>query len=252
MVSDAARHEARRALEGRLLQERALFAGAVTAFAIFLYLDLTGTPSLEPFVYALIAASGLTGAGLDGAREALKDIDLIAGLLEREGPGARISRVPFWSRGHFELWFEVPALGAPKRYGISFANSLVWRDKRSLYLFMIPLPAGKHLLEPPLPRHPYTEMGTGGSLEGKTIEYYLYKPRRGADPAWRLLVYLRPGRPLDLPGLLEVKHRGEEMAARIAKEGAGAVSWGTSEKFRPTGAADVPEDSRAILRDPDG
>src|SRR3990172_8656512 len=120
MASDAARREARRALEGRLLQERALFAGSVATFAVFLYLDLTGTPGMEPFVYALIAASGLTGAGYDGAREALKDLDLIAGLLEREGPGARIARVPFWSRGHFELWLEVPAPGAPRRYGISF------------------------------------------------------------------------------------------------------------------------------------
>ncbi len=248
MVSDASRREARRALEGRLLQERALFAGSVTAFALFLYLDLNGSPGLEPFVYALIAASGLTGAGYDGAREALKDLDLIAGLLEHEGPGTRIARVPFWSRGHFELWLEVPAPGAAKRYGISFANSLLYREKRSLYLFMIPVPAGKHLLEPALPRQPYTEMGTGGSLEGKTLEYYLYKPRRGADPSWRLLLYLKPGRPLDLPGLLEVKHRGEEMAGRIAKDGAGAVPWGTAEKFRAVEALEVAPEGEVRLR----
>lgn len=249
MASDAARREARRALEGRLLQERALFAGSVTAFALFLYFDLTGSPGLEPFVYALIAASGLTGAGFDGAREALKDIDLIAGLLEHDGPGTRISRVPFWSRGHFELWLEVPAPGAPTRYGFSFANSLLYREKRSLYLFMVPVAAGKHLLEGPLPRKPYMEMGTGGSLEGKTLEYYLYKPRRGPDASWRLLLYLKPGRPIDLAGFLEAKHRAQEMAARIASAGAGAVPWGTSERFRPVEAQEIPPSGKVTLRE---
>ncbi|HEY6098997.1 MAG TPA: hypothetical protein VIW03_06190, partial [Anaeromyxobacter sp.] len=58
-----------------------------------------------------------------------------------------------------------------------------------------------------------------------------------------------PGRPLDLPGLLEVKSRGEAMAARVAREGAGAVPWGTCEKFRPVAADEVPEGSHAPLEE---
>src|SRR6266568_1990020 len=103
MVAKEAREEARRALERRLLQERALFAGALAAFFSALYLDLNVYPSYDLLVYALIALCGLTGAGLDGAREGLKDLELIAGFLEHEGAGARITRVPFWSRGHYEL-----------------------------------------------------------------------------------------------------------------------------------------------------
>ncbi len=241
--------EARRALEGRLLQERALFSGCVAAFLVALYLDIGGATSLDPAVYLLIALCGLTGAGLDGAREGLKDIDLLAALLEHEGAGSRISRVPFWSRGHYEVWFETAAPGAPKRFGVSFANSLIFREKKSRYMFMFPVAPGKQVLEDIHPRDPYRQTGTGGSLQGKALEYWLGGPAKGRGLEWRLLIYAAPGRPLDAQGALELRRRGEAMAERISKSGVGSVPWGTSEKFRALAADEVPEDSRVQLRE---
>lgn len=250
MRSDEARREARRALEGRLVQERALFAGCVAAFVAALWLNLTVSSSYDPLVWALIALCGLTGAGLDGAREGLKDLGLLAGLLEQEGPGARIVRVPFWSKGHYEVWIETPAPGGSRRLGLSFANSLIFREKRSRYLLMLPLPPGKHLLEGLQPRDPFRETGTGGSLEGKSIEYWLWRPVKGRSAEWRLLVFVEPGRPIDLAGLQDLRRRGEEMAGKIVAAGASAVAWGTSERFTKMSAADIPPESRAELRDP--
>lgn len=250
MVSDEARREARRALERRLLQERALFAGAVAAFAAALYLDLTVSAAYDILVYALIALCGLTGAGYDGAREGLKDLELIAGLLEREGAGARITRVPFFSRGHYELWFEAPGPAGSKRFGLSFANSLLFREKRSLYVLILPLPSGKYMLGADRPRKPFTETGIGGPLEGKTVEYYLWRPSRGASPAWHLLVYASPGRPMDLGGLVELRQRAEQLAEKLVREGGDAVAWGTKEAFRKPEAAEIPPNSVARLQEP--
>jgi len=250
MASEGAKREARRALEGRLLQERALFAGCLTAFALTLYLDIAGSTAYDPFVFLFVALSGLTGAGLDGAREGLKDLDLLAGLLDHEGAGARIVRVPFWSRGHYEVWVETPAPGGPRRFGLSFANSLVFREKKSRYLLMFPLGPGKHLLEKFQPKEPYRQMGTGGSLQGKSIEFWLWRPIKGPSAEWRLLLYVAPGRPIDLPGLLDLRRRGEEMAEKIAREGARGVPWGTAERFDATAPEDIPAESRAQLREP--
>jgi hypothetical protein len=249
MSKEEAKREARRALEGRLLQERALFAGCLTAFVVALYLDASVSVAFDPFVFLFVALSGLTGAGLDGAREGLKDLDLLAGLLEHEGPGARIARVPFWSKGHYEVWIETPSPGAPRRFGISFANSLVFREKRSRYLLMFPLAPGKHLFEKFQPKVPYTQTGTGGSLEGKSIEFWLWRPVKGPSAEWRLLEYVAPGRPIDLAGMLDLKRRGEELAERIAREGARAVPWGTAERFEAMTADQIPAGSRAELRE---
>lgn len=249
MASEGAVREARRALEGRLLQERALFGGALAAFAVALVLDLQGNTSLDPVVYGLIAACGLTGAGFDGAREGLKDIPILAGLIDHEGTGARIARVPFWSRGHYEVWFETPAPGAPRRFGLSFANHLLKRDRGSRYLFMFPVMPGKHVLEDIRPRDPYVETGTGGALEGKKIEWWLGGPYKGRGLVWRLVAYVTPGRPLDAAGAIELRRRGEAMAEAISKTGARAVPWGTSEKFRPQSPDEVPVASRVELRD---
>jgi hypothetical protein len=250
MPSNEAKREARRALEGRLLQERALFAGCLTAFAFALYLDISVSTFYDPFVFVLVALSGLTGAGLDGAREGLKDLDLLGGLLDHEGVGARIVRVPFWSRGHYEVWIETPAPGGSRRLGLSFANSLLFREKKSRYLLMFPLAPGKHLLEKFQPKVPYTQTGTGGSLQGKSIEFWLWRPVKGPSAEWRLLMFVAPGRPIDLPGLLDLKRRGEELAEKIAREGARAVPWGTGERFEAMTADEIPAQSRAELREP--
>jgi hypothetical protein len=249
MGASEALREARRALEGRLMQERALFGGCLAAFAAALWLDMQGASYLDPLVYLLVALCGLTGAGLDGAREGLKDIGLLAGLLEHEGVGARIARVPFWSRGHYEVWFETPRPGGARAFGLSFANSLLYREKRSRYLFMFPLEPGRHVLEGTRPREPYRETGTGGTLEGKEIEYWLAGPPKGRGLVWRLALYAFPGRPLDLAGALELKRRGEAMAEAISKSGAGAVQWGARERFRPLAPEEVPGASRVALRE---
>ena len=250
MPSAEAQREARRALERRLLQERALFAGSFSAFIVTLYLDLQGATFLDPAVYFLIAACGLTGAGLDGAREGLKDIGLLAGILEHGGAGSKVARVPFWSRGHYEVWFESPSPVGARKFGLSFANSLFFREKKSRYLLMVPLEPGKHVLDGIRPREPYRETGTGGALEGKALEYWLSGPSRGHGLEWHLALFVSPGRPLDLGGALELKRRAEAMAERITKEGAGAVQWGANEKFRALAAEEVPEGSTAQLREP--
>jgi hypothetical protein len=247
MVSEEARARARTAIERRLVRERAFFLGALAAFLTALVLDLNGAGAFDPLLFVLIVVAGLTGAGYDGAREALKDLDLLAGFLESLGPDATLEPVPFFTRGHYELWFTQPSALGARRLGISFANSLLAPARKSRYLLMVPLPPGVHDKEPSPPRKPVTETGTGGLLEGRTIDYYLWSPRRGGPKQWRVLVFLQPGRPLDVMALRELATKGQSLATKIAAEGAQAVPWGSSERFERPRAEDIPPDSQVIL-----
>jgi hypothetical protein len=62
------------------------------------------------------------------------------------------------------------------------------------------------------------------------------------------MAFVTPGRPLDAAGAIELRRRGEAMAEHIAKGGAKSIPWGTSERFRPLSAAEIPEASTAPLR----
>ncbi len=190
------------------------------------------------------------GAGYEGAREALRDFDLIAGLLEREGAGARIARMPFFMRGHYEIEFEAPDPAGPRRFSLSFANAVLKGARGSVFLISVPLPGGA----PPgqgkaVPQRPYVEMSTSGAAEGKRLEYVLWAPRRGGPREWRLLLCVKPGRPMDLDALVDFRGRAGQMAAKISREGVGAVPWGKQERFRRPTAAEMPEESRVQLAD---
>lgn len=232
MAGEGTRERARRVVERRLVWERSGFLGLIAAFVVALFSDPTPDTAGMLLLMALIVCAALVGAGYDGAREAVADLGLIAGLIDRSGPGARIERMPFWMRGHYEVWFEAPGAGGVSRFGLSFANSLLFGARRSLYLVTVPVPPGK--ANPSAwaePRAPLKEALVSRPGREKAVEIFLRRARGGGG--WQVRTFLRPGRPVDVETLWDVKQRAVAVAQAVAREGPGAVAWGTSERFRP-------------------
>ena len=251
VVSQEVHRATRAAIERRLALERAGFFGLLAVFFALLFAGGTGDPAANPLLWVLILIVAVVGAGYEGAREALRDLDLIAGLLEREGAGARVAGMPFFMRGHYEIEFEAPAPAGPRRFSLSFANAVLKGARGSVFLISVPLPGGAPPGEgTPAPQPPYIEMATSGAAEGKRLEYVLWAPRRGGPREWRLLLYVKPGRPMDVEALADFRGRAGQMAAKISREGVGAIPWGKQERFRKPTAQEMPEGGRVQLVQP--
>lgn len=250
MVSPDILRETRAAIERRLVRERMAFFGMLAAFFAVLALDLSGQVALDPLVYILIIGVALTGAGYDGAREAVRDLELVAGFLEHEGPGARIAKMPFFMRGHYEIWFEVPSALGPRTLRLMFANSLFLPKTKNLYSVVAPVPPGegeRSLRRQDLRLPPYQEDGVGGLLEGRRIVHTLGAQRAGAGGRFSMMVFVRPGRPMDLATLLELRRRAEDAAEKIAEKGRDAIPWGRVQRFHKPKAEEIAEESRVKL-----
>jgi len=229
----SARARARRVIERRLAFERAAFLGLLAGFLAALFVD--PSPPAEGIVLLLAFAAlvAVVGAGYDGSREAVRDIDLLADTLERAGPGARIGRLPFMMRGHYEVWFDIPAASGPARFGLSFANSLISGARRSFYVLTVPVPAGAadtgKWAEPP---KPLREALVSGAGLDKSVEIFLRRPR-GRSAPWQVRLFVRPGRPLTADALWQLRQRAAYVAEAVARDGPAAVAWGASERFLP-------------------
>ncbi len=248
MTNEGDRALTRGVIERRLAWERAAFLGLLAAFLVLLFLDPTPPPEGVAGLLGLAAVVALVGAGFDGAREAVHDLDLLAGLLERAGPGARVERMPFWMRGHYEIWFDAPSAAGPNAFGVSFANSLFFGAKRSVYLLMVPV-AGAGQDRWAEPRLPLKEALVSGEGRDKALEYFLRRGR-GKAGGWQVRLFVRPGRPMTAGNLWDLKQRAVSVAEAVAREGPSAVAWGRTERFRPPDPVEAGSGGSVALREP--
>lgn len=238
----------RQVVERRLVWERSAFLGLLAAFVVVLFSDTTPDAAMSALILALVVCAAQVGAGYDGAREAVADVGLIAGLVQRAGAGARVERMPFWMRGHYELWVRTPGPDGGQRFGLSFANSLLAGARRSVYMVAVPVPGGASAPASwAEPRAPLRERLVAVPGSEKTVEFFMRRAR-GGD--WLVRSFVRPGRPVDAATLWEVKQRAAALAEAVAREGPGAVAWGTTERFVPPGQVGAGEPGSVALREP--
>jgi hypothetical protein len=248
MTESRERRQAIDTIRSRIWFEAGVALACVSAFFVALWQELGGTPGADIAVVLFIILSGITVAGFDGAREALRDAPLIADLVEREGAGARVEPLPFFMKGHYEAWISSTGAGGTSRFGFSFANSLLFGDKKSVYMLIVPLSKGRQSQAPARQPPTYRETGIGGTLEGREIEFAL-RPPRSRRPEWRIVVFLRPGRPITTEGLVYLVQRARAMGEAVARDGVGSVPWGTREKFRKLGPEEIGASGHVSLDD---
>jgi hypothetical protein len=231
VASEASRAAVRRVVERRLVWERAAFFGLFAGFLVVLTTAQAPTDAQVAGLLVWVVVIAVVGAGYDGAREAVEDTAMLAGLLERAGPGATVEPLRFMMHGHYEVWVRSEAPGGTNRFGVSFANALVGGPKRSVYLVQVPVPPGPSSRagwqEPARPLREVMAVPGGGK---RRVEIVLRRARGGP---WHVRLFLRPGRPADDELIWRARGRAEQVAAAVADGGPSAVPWGQEERFRP-------------------